>query len=176
MTEQTVASYGSRVPAAIVSFALLSGLPEAPEWLSTRVFACGVAVVGLLILALVMRGLQKVISVLVAGLIALGTYWLVQDQGSPRAKVIPPELAAELERMAEGELKNPDARAAWEAMVREWGRLNGDARARLAAGGDQARTVVARRIETKAGELRRQGKKTAAEELVRLREKVAPGG
>jgi len=164
------------VSATFVCFALLSGLPGAPEWLSTRVLACGVGVVVLLILALVMRGLQKVISVLVIGLIALGVYWFTQDKRSPGPKVMPAELAAELQRMAEGGLENPDAKAAWESMVREWGRLNGDARARLAAGGDQARKAVARRIEAKAGELRRQGKKAAAEELVRLREKVAPGG
>jgi hypothetical protein len=164
------------VSATFVCFALLSGLPGAPEWLSTRVIACGVAAAGLLILALVMRGLQKVITFLVIGLIALGVYWFVQDQRSPRVQVMPTELAAELERMAAMGLENPDARAAWETVRREWERLTGDARARLAGGGDSARSAVARRIEAKAVELRRQGKKAAADELVRLREKVAPGG
>ena len=160
--------------ATFVCSALLSRLPGAPEWISTRVLACGVAVVGLVILALVMRGLQKVTTLLVIGLVALGSYWFVQDKGSRGAKVMPAELAAELERMADGGLENPDARAAWEVMRKEWERLTGEARARLAAGGDQARIAVARRIEAKAVELRRQGKKAAAEELVRLREKVSP--
>jgi hypothetical protein len=164
------------VSAIFVCLALLSGLPGAPEWLSTRVFACGVAAVGLLILALVMRGLQKVITLLVIGLIALGGYWLVQDQKSPGAKVMPAELAAELERMAARSLESPEAKAAWETVRKEWERLTGEARARLAAGGDPARSAVARRIEAKAVELRRQGKKAAADELVRLRGKVAPEG
>ena len=160
--------------ATFVCSALLSRLPGAPEWLSTRVFACGVAAVALLILALLMRGLQKVITFLVMGLIALGAYWFLQDRRSPESNVMPAELAAELERMAAGGLESPDAKAAWEGMWKEWERLSGDARARLAAGGDQARAAVARRIEAKAGELRRQGKKAAADELVRFREKVVP--
>jgi hypothetical protein len=164
------------VSATFVCFALLSGLPGAPEWLSTRVFACGIAAVGLLILALIMRGLQKVITFLVVGLIALGGYWFVQDQRPPGAKVMPAELAAELERMATRGLEHPDAKAAWETVRKEWERLTGDARARLAAGGDPARSAVARRIDAKAVELRRQGKKAAADELARLREKVAPEG
>jgi hypothetical protein len=158
-----------------VCSALFSGLPGAPEWLSTRVLACGIVAIGLLILSLMLRGLQKVIGFLVIGVIAVGSYWFVQDHGSGAAAVMPPELAAELEGMAARGLENPEAKAAWDVIQKEWAQLTGQARARLAAGGDQARAAVARRMDAKSAELRRQGKKTAAEELARLREKVSPG-
>jgi hypothetical protein len=58
----------------------------------------------------------------------------------------------------------------------EWGRWTGEAKTRLAAGGDEARATIAKRLDVKAAELRKQGKKAAAEELARMREKVAPGG
>ena len=160
----------------LVSAALLPAWPGAPEWLSTRVLACIVAAVGLAILSLVLKGVQKVITLLIALAVVLGGVWFVQDAWMGGDAILPPELAAELDGIANRALANPDAKAAWESLQAEWERLSKEAKARLAAGGDEARASVAKRLDGKAAELRKQGKKAAAEELARMREKVSPGG
>ena len=155
--------------------ASLPAWPGAPEWLSTRVLACIVAAVGLAILSLVLKGVQKVITLLIALAVVLGGVWFVQDTWLGREAILPPELAAELDGIADRVLANPEAKAAWGSVQAEWDRLSKEAKARLAAGGDEARESVAKRLDAKAAELRKQGKKAAAEELARMREKVSPG-
>ena len=158
----------------LISAAFHPAWRGAPEWLSTRVLACGVAAIGLAILALLLKGVQKVITLLIALLVVLGGVWFIQDAWVVRAEILPPELAAELNATAEHALENPDAKAAWKAVQAEWARAEGEARKRLTAGGDDARAAIGRRLQTKAAELRRQGKKAAAEEVARLAQKVAP--
>ena len=161
----------------LVLAVFLSAVPfwaDAPEWLSTRVIACVVAAVGLAVLSLLLKGVQKVITLLIAAAIVLGGFWLMQDAWKERAQLLPPELAKELDSLADKALENKEAVAAWEALQKEWAHWSGEAKARLAAGGDPARETIAKRIDAKAAELRRQGKKAAAEELSRLRQKVTP--
>jgi hypothetical protein len=158
----------------LVSAALLQAWPGAPEWLSTRVLACAIVAIGLAVLSLLLKGVQKVIALLIAAAVVLGGFWFVQDAWTAREEILPPELAAELNGLAAQALQNRDAKAAWASMQSEWIRWTGDSRARLVSGGDPARAAIARRLETKAAELRRQGKKAAAEELARLGAKVAP--
>ena len=146
----------------------------APDWLSTRVFACGIAAIGLAVLALALKGMQKVITLLMAAALILGAVWFVQDKWKDRQDVLPPDLAVELNALAERTLKSAESRAAWEDLQSGWLRLHGNARARLAGGGDPARAAVAKGLDAKAAELRRNGKKAASEELTRLRTKVAP--
>ena len=160
----------------LVSAASFPAWPGAPEWLSTRVLACIVAAVGLAILSLVLKGVQKVITLLIALAVVLGGVWFVQDAWLGRDAILPPDLSAELDGIAERALANPDARAAWESVQAEWDHLSKEAKARLAAGGDEARASVGKRLETKASELRKQGKRAAAEELTRMRGKVSPDG
>jgi hypothetical protein len=148
--------------------------PGAPDWLSTRVLVCGIGAIGLAILALVLKGVQKAITLTIALLVVLGGVWFVQDAWAVRAEILPPELAAELNGAAGRALENPDAKAVWKSLQAEWSRWDKQARNRLAAGGDDARAAIRRRLETKAAELRRQGKKAAAEEVTRFGEKVAP--
>jgi hypothetical protein len=154
--------------------ALLPAWPGAPDWLSTRVLACGVAAVALAILSLILKGVQKVITLLIALLVVLRGIWFIQDAWMVREEILPPELAAELNGVAARALETPDARAAWRNIQGEWTHWTGEAKARLAAGGDDARASIARRLDAKASELRRQGRKSAADELARMREKVTP--
>lgn len=148
--------------------------PDAPDWLTTRVLICGLAAVGLFVLSLLLKGLQKVITLLIAVAIVLGGYWLAQDTWMTREDSLPPYLAQELETLATSALENPDAKAAWSALQKDWEHWTGEAKARLASGGEAAREAIAKRIDTKITELRKQGKKAAAEELSRLRHQVTP--
>lgn len=161
---------------ALFHLAAVPGWPGAPEWLTTRVAACAVVVVALAVLSLLLKGLQKVITLLIAATIVLGAVWLAQDAFGTRASILPAELEAELDGLAARALENPDAEAAWESAQKEWSRWTGEARAKLSAGGDEARAAVARQVEAKAAELRKQNKKAAADELLRLRNKVMPSG
>ena len=153
---------------------MLPAWPGAPEWLSTRVLACAIAAVGLAVLSLLLKGVQKVVALLIAAAVVLGGVWFVQDTWTGREEVLPPELAAELNGLAAQTLDSREAKAAWTGLQAEWARWKGDSRARLASGGDGARAAIARRLEIKAAEFRRQGKKTAADELARFRAEVAP--
>ena len=146
---------------------------EGISWASPRVVLCGAVGVVLLVLALLLRGLQKVIMIAAVLSLLLGGYWWFHERwGAP--DVVPRELQAELDRVADRSLKDAEARAAWDTVKREWGHLSGKTKERLLAGGDPARAAIAQRLEAKAAELRKQGKKAAAEEVVKFRREVDP--
>jgi hypothetical protein len=156
------------------SLSVLGPWAGAPEWLSMRVFVCGAVAVGLAAVSLLLKGMQKVITLLIAGTLVLGAVWLLEDAWAGRDRILPPELATELDSLARQGLKSAEAQAAWQRLKSEWAAWTGDARSRLAAGGDGARKAVALSVENKAAELRRLGKKSAADELMRFRAKLAP--
>ena len=160
--------------AAPICDAFLSGFAGTPEWLSNRVLICAIVAAGLLVLLLLLKGLQRTIAVLLAFVVVLGGYWLVQDAWFSKRGVLPPELHTELNGLAAQCLHHPGAIAAWSSVQKEWETLPSRARARLSSGGDEARAAIAKRLEERAGELRRQGQKAAADQLTLFRRKVSP--
>ncbi len=154
--------------------AALSGLSWVPGWVSQKVILCGAAAVGLLVLSLLLRGAQKVITLLIAAALVAGGGWLVQDAWPRYRGVLPPELSAELENLASRALQAPQSKAAWASIQREWSQLQAEPRAKLAAGGEGARKAVAARLDAKIADLRREGNKPAADELTHLRDKLQP--
>jgi hypothetical protein len=163
-----VAMSPSILPGFAAAFAAL------PDWLSGRVLACGIAAVLLLFIALFLRGLQKIVMLVLCVVLAIGAFWLVQDTIARNKNVLPPALAVELDGLANRALESPAAKSAWKAIQTELPRVAGDVRERLAAGGDQARKTIANRLEAKAAELRKAGKRDSADELMQLRAKIAP--
>ena len=137
--------------------------------LTNKVLACIVAAVALLIISLVLRGLLKVISLAIVALLLAGGFWFFHDAGNRRAELLPPKWAA----LAEKSLQSPKAQAAWRSLQSDLSRLPKDARARLAAGTDDAKRSLLSRLEAKAAELRKAGSKPEAAELSRLRESLA---
>ncbi len=154
--------------------AALSGLSWVPEWVSQKVVLCGVAAIGLLVLSLLLRGAQKVITLLISAALVVGGGLLIQDAWPRYRGVLPPELSAELESLANRALQAPQSKAAWASIQREWSQLKEEPRAKLTAGGDAARKAVAARLDAKIAELRREGNKPAADELTHLRDKLQP--
>jgi hypothetical protein len=153
---------------------LAAAFAGGPDWLSGQVLICAIAAVVLLLLALLLRGLQKIVMLLVAIALVAGTGWLIRDALAERGKILPPELALEIEGLANRVLESPAAKSAWAAIESELPRVTGDLRDRLLAGGDQARKAIANRLDAKAVELRAAGRREAAEELMRLKAKIAP--
>ena len=128
--------------------------------------ACGAAAVALFILSLLLRGLLKVISlVLVLALIA-GAFWFLRDTWKHRAELLPREWAA----LAEHTLDSPKAQAAWQSVQSELAHLSASARERLAAGTDGARRNVQAKLESKARELRKEGSSAEADQIAHLAE------
>jgi hypothetical protein len=154
--------------------ALLPRWAGTPEWLSNRVILCGAVALALLVLSLLLKGLQKVLFLLIIAVACLGLYWLAQDTWHRKNDVLPPQLALEFDGLARRVLVDRDAQAAWKSVQAEWSQLTGEAKLRLQAGGDEARAAVARRLDAKAAELRHQSKKAAAAEVAALRSKVEP--
>jgi hypothetical protein len=152
----------------------LSGLAWVPEWVSQKVILCGAAALGLLVLSLLLRGVQKIITLLIAAALLAGGGWFIQDAWPRYRGVLPAELSEELENLANRALQSPQAKAAWAGIQREWSQLKDEPRAKLATGGEGARKAVAARLDAKIAELRREGNKPAADELARLRDKVQP--
>ena len=162
------------MPGAPICDAFLSGFAGTPEWLSNRVLICAIIAACLLVLLFLLKGLQKMIAILLAFVVVLGGYWLVQDAWLRKPGVLPPELETELNGLAAQYLHHPEALEAWHSVQEEWESLPSRARVRLSSGGDGARAAVAKRLDEKAAELRRQGQKTAADQLVMFRRKVSP--
>ena len=143
--------------------------PHNHHWqdlLTDKVIVCGVAVVALLLLSLLLRGLLKLISLALVLVLAAGMFWFLRDAWSHRSEILPAEWVGAADRT----LQSPKARAAWRSVQSELSHLSSDARKRLAGGTDDARRTLIDRLDAKARELRKAGNTTEAEELRKLNE------
>jgi hypothetical protein len=155
--------------AVIPLFADVTALfPGAPEWVSSKALLCGAAAIGLFVLSLLLRGLQKVVLLCLALALIAGAFWFLQDAWRNKDKFLPPSVAAQLDALADKTLRSPQALAAWDSAKAQFAELTGS---KSAPQGSRER-VIAENLTTRATELRRQGHKTAAEELLRFRDQL----
>jgi hypothetical protein len=148
-------------------------LAGAPAWLSREVLICGGAAVALLVISLLLRGLQKVVSVALAIALVLGAVWFIRDAWRHKDKFLSPSVAAQLDTMADKTLSSPQAQAAWESIKSQFSRLSGTAdRSASTVTEAQRREALANELTARATALRREGSKIAAEELLRFRDKL----
>ena len=146
---------------------LAAAAPRADGWrdlVTDKVLACGIAAVALLLLSLVLRGLLKVITLAIVVVLAAGVFWFLRDGIGARTDALPREWTA----LAERTLDSQKARDAWQAVQVELAKLSTDARARLAAGTDDARRVVIAKLEARAQKLRKEGSSAEAGQIARL--------
>lgn len=136
------------------------------HWVSDKVLICGAAAIGLFILSLLLRGLLKMISLVLVIVLIAGAFWFLRDTWEHRAELLPREWTS----LAERTLDSPKAQAAWQSLQAELGHLSASAREKLAAGTDSARRTVQAKIEAKARELRKEGSGIEAEQLAHLAE------
>lgn len=136
------------------------------HWISDKVLWCVAAALALFVLSLVLRGLLKVITLVLVVILGVGAFFLVRDTWEKRDELLPREWVA----LADRTLDSPKAKAAWESVQSELSHLSASARERFAAGTDGARQNLQARLEVKARELRKEGSTAEAEQLVRLAE------
>jgi hypothetical protein len=143
--------------------------PEADgwrHWVSDKVLICAAAAVGLFILSLLLRGLLKVISLVLVLVLVAGAFWLLRDTWEHRAELLPREWT----ELAQHTLDSPKAQEAWKSVESELAHLSATARERLAAGTDSARRNVQAKLEAKARELRKEGSSSEADQIAHLAE------
>ncbi len=141
--------------------------PHADGWrhlLTDKVLACGIAAVALLVLSLLLRGLLKVITLLIVVVLAAGVFWFLRDGLRVQSGMLPHEWT----RLADGTLDSQKARDAWQSVQSELAKLSADTRTRLAAGTDDARRIVVAKLEARAQKLRKEGSTAEAEQIARL--------
>lgn len=141
--------------------------PHADDWrhlLTDKVLACGIAAVALLVLSLLLRGLLKVITLLIVLVLAAGVFWFLRDGLGVQSEALPREWT----KLAEHTLDSQKARDAWQAVQAELAKLSTDARSRLSAGTDDARRVVVAKLEAHAQKLRKEGSTAEAEQMARF--------
>jgi hypothetical protein len=144
--------------------------PGAPEWLSSKALLCGAAAIGLFVLSLLLRGLQKVVLLLLAVVLIAGAFWFLRDAWRNKDKFLPPAVAARLDALADKTLRSPQALAAWDSAKAQFAKLtspSGESEPR-----ENRDQVIAEELATRAANLRRQGHKTAADELLRFRDQL----
>ena len=134
--------------------------------MSDKVLICGAAAIGLFVISLLLRGLLKVISLVLVIVLIAGAFWFLRDTWEHRAELLPREWTS----LAERTLESPKAKAAWQSLQSELGHLSASARERLAAGTDSARRSVQAKLEAKARELRKEGGNIEADQIARLAE------
>ena len=132
--------------------------------LTDKVLACGIAAVALLVLSLLLRGLLKVITLLLVLVLAAGVFWFLRDGLGVQSDVMPHEWT----KLAEHTLDSQKARDAWQSVQAELAKLSTDARSRLSAGTDDARRIVVAKLEAKAQKLRKEGSAAEAGQVARL--------
>ncbi len=146
---------------------LAADAPHADDWrhlLTDKVLACGIAAVALLVLSLLLRGLLKVITLLIVLVLAAGVFWFLRDGLGVQSEALPREWT----KLAEHTLDSQKARDAWQAVQAELAKLSTDARSRLSAGTDDARRVVVAKLEAHAQKLRKEGSTAEAEQMARF--------
>lgn len=136
------------------------------HWVSDKVLICGAAAIALFVLSLLLRGLLKVISLVLVLVLIAGAFWFLRDTWEHRAELLPREWTS----LAERTLDSPKAQAAWQSLQSELGHLSASARERLAAGTDSARRSVQAKLEAKARELRKEGSGIEADQITHLAE------
>ncbi|MEO6741718.1 MAG: hypothetical protein ABIP20_15855, partial [Chthoniobacteraceae bacterium] len=136
------------------------------HWVSDKVLACGAAAVALFVLSLLLRGLLKVLSLVLVIVLIAGAFWFLRDTWRHRAELLPHEWTA----LADRTLESPKAQIAWQSVQAELGHLSASARERLAAGTDSARRNVQAKLEAKARELRKEGSSAEADQIAHLAE------
>ena len=151
---------------------LAAAASHADGWrdlLTDKVLACGVAAIVLLVLSLLLRGLLKVITLLLVVVLAAGSFWFLRDSWKNRSDLLPREWLT----LVDGTLDSPKARAAWQSVESELATLSVSGRAHLAAGTDEARRSVVVKLETRAQKLRKEGSSVEAEQLTRLAARIS---
>lgn len=143
----------------------------APDWLSREVLICGGSAIALLVIALLLKGLQKLVSVALAIALVLGAMWFIRDAWRNKEKFLPASVATELDSIADKTLHSPQAQAAWDSIKSQFSRFTSSA-AEKATTDAQRREVVANELTTRATALRREGNRAAADELIRMRDKL----
>lgn len=140
-----------------------------PEWLSTPVILCAAAAAGLLLFSLLLKGLVKVVSLLAVLALVVCIGWFIKDAWQNKEKFLSPTLAAQLDSLADRTLRSPQAVAAWESAKEQFARFT----APVAAGAEEARKkAIDAELTQRAATLRKEGHKTAADELLKLREQL----
>ncbi len=158
---------GLAVLCAVCLASVAAAAPESNGWqhlVSGKVLACGIAVVALLILSLLLRGLLKVISLALVVVLAAGMFWYLRDAWLHKAGLVPRDWAV----LAEQTLNSPKARGVWESLQAEISKLPAEARAKLAAGTDEARRVLIEQLEARARKLRKEGGDAAAGQIAKF--------
>lgn len=148
--------------------------PGAPEWLSSKVVLCGAAALGLVVFSLLLKGLQKVISLALALALVLGAFWFLRDAWDHKEKFLPPALAAQLDAVADKTLRSPQAQAAWASVQAQFTKLVMPKTefATAASLDEKRKKVIADELNQRATTLRRAGHRSAADELNRLRDRL----
>jgi hypothetical protein len=141
----------------------------APDWLSSQVLICATAAVGLFVLSLLLRGIQKVVTLVLVVVLLVGAFWFLRDAWRNKEKFLSPALSAQLDSLADKTLRSPQAIAAWEAAKKKFAEM---ARSVRPATDEARQNAIAEELTTRAAALRRDGHKTAADELLRMREQM----
>ena len=139
------------------------------HWVSDKVLVCAVAAVALFILSLLLRGLLKVITLVLVLVLAAGGFWFLRDTWNNRSDLLPREWLT----LVDATLDSPKARAAWQSVESELASLSVSGRAHLAVGTDEARRSVVVKLETRAQKLRKEGSSAEAEQLTRLAARIS---
>jgi len=124
--------------------------------------------VALLVLSLLLRGLLKILTLLIVLVLAAGIFWFLRDGVGARSGLLPREWTV----LAERTLDSAKAREAWRSVESELNQLSANAREHLTAGTDGARRTLQAKIEAKARELRKEGSGAEADQLLHLAELV----
>ncbi len=140
-----------------------------PEWLSTPVIICALAAAALLLFSLLLKGLIKVVSLLAVLALVLCICWFLKDAWQNKEKFLSPALATQLDSIADRTLRSPQAQSAWEAVKEQFSRLTAPA----IAGAEEARKkAIETELGHRAASLRKEGHRTAADELLKLRDQL----
>jgi hypothetical protein len=149
-----------------------SALPDSHGWqdlLTSKVIACGVSAVALLILSLLLRGLLKLTSLALVVVLGAGAYWFLREAMERHGELLPHDWVV----FADKTLHSPNAQAAWRSIEAEFSHRFPNSR--RDAGIDESRRALLAALGTREAELRKRGHKSDAEQLLRLRGLVEAG-
>jgi len=121
----------------------------------------------------VLKGLSRLLILVAAIAMVAGTFWVIRYQWDKyKTSMVSPEMQQQVDEMLNFNLKNPEAKEAWQSIKTDVNELLDAAKKQGIAATGSVRASIDATISQKVADLRKQGKEAAAAEIERIRESV----
>lgn len=121
----------------------------------------------------VLKGLSRLITLVVAIALVAGSCWVIRYQWDKyKSSMVSPEMQQQVDEMLNFNLQSPEAKEAWQSIKTDVSEILNTAKKQGASATGSVRAAIDVKISQKAADLRKQGKEAAATEIERIKDTI----